>query len=203
MRLHKQVYIYFFTYFINAALSFGTVALLTHYLHETYDYGVISLYSSFLILLAPFISGGILYPLSVEYFKRKGESYSNYFTNAQVIPIISVSVFTVLCFIFQETLTRSLKVPAIWIWIMPVTAWFIMINETAMLITRNNNKPYQFAFFSVGKNLVEIGLTILLIVGLRWAWEGRILSAVLAPALLGVISIYFFTRWNLIAKNID
>ncbi len=201
--MRKQLYIYFSTYFLNAALSFGTVVLLTHYLDKTYDYGIITLYSSFLIFLTPFISGGILYPLSVEYFKRKGESYSNYFTNAQVIPIISVFLFSLLCFIFQGALMRVLKVSAVWIWIMPVTAWFIMINETAMLITRNNNKPWQFAFFSVGKNLLEIGLTILLVVGMHWAWEGRLLSAAVAPALLGIISLYLFSRWKLIAKKID
>ena len=202
MQLHKQVYIYFSSYFINAVLSFGIVSILTHHL-STYDYGIINLYSSFLILLMPFITGGILYPLSVEYFKRPRETYSTYFTNAQVIPLISLTIFTLLCFIFQIPLSRFLKVSAIWIWIMPVTAWWIMINETAMMITRNNNKPFQFAFFSVGKNITEILLTIGLVIGLHWAWQGRLLSAVLAPVLMGVISVYLFFRWRLIAKKID
>lgn len=202
MRLHKQVYIYFSTYFINAALSFTTVSLLTHYL-TTYDYGIINLYSSFLIFLMPFISGGILYPLSVEYFKKEKNAYKDYFTNAQVIPLVSVALVTILCIVFQQPLMRVLKVSSIWIWIMPVTAWLIMINESAMLITRNNNKPFQFAFFSVGKNLAEIGMTILFVVGLHWAWQGRLMSAVLAPVLLGIISVYLFYRWRLIANKIN
>jgi O-antigen/teichoic acid export membrane protein len=202
MRLHKQVYIYFGSYFINAVLSFAALSLLTHYL-TTYDYGVINLYSSFLIFLMPFISGGIIYPLSVEYFKRPRETYSSYFTNAQVIPLISLALFTILCIAFQHPLGRFLKVTPIWIWIMPATAWWIMINETAMMVTRNKNKPLQFAFFSVGKNFAEMLLTVGLVIGLRWAWQGRLLSAAAAPVLLGGISLYLFYRWRLVVKKID
>ena len=202
MQLHKQVYVYFGTYFINAVLSFGIVSLLTHHL-TTYDYGIINLYSSFIILLMPFITGGILYPLSVEYFKRPRETYREYFTNAQTIPLISLAFFTALCFVFQQPLSRFLKVSVAWIWIMPITAWWIMINESAMMITRNKNRPYHFAFFSVGKNLAEIALTVALVIGLHWAWQGRLLSAALAPVMIGAISIYLFYRWQLVAKKVD
>jgi O-antigen/teichoic acid export membrane protein len=202
VQLNKQVYIYFLSYFINAVLSFTAVSLLTHYL-TTYDYGVINLYSSFLMLLMPFISGGIIYPLSVEYFKRPRETYGAFFTNAQIIPLVSLVLFTILCVVFQQPLCRFLKVSSFWIWIMPVTIWLIMINETAMMITRNNNKPLRFAFFSVGKNFTEIALTVGLVIGLRWTWDGRILSGFLAPLFFGVISFYFFYHWKLVTKKID
>lgn len=202
MRLYKQVYIYFLTYFINAGLSFVTVSVLTHYL-TTYDYGIINLYSSFLILLMPFISGGILYPISVEYFKRPKETYKGYFTNAQVIPLLSLILFTLLCIIFQHPLSRFLKVSMVWIWILPITAWWIMINETVMMISRNKNKPVQFALFSIGKNLAEIALTVGLVIGLHWAWQGRLLSAAIAPVLSGIISVFLFYHWRLVAKTVN
>jgi O-antigen/teichoic acid export membrane protein len=71
------------------------------------------------------------------------------------------------------------------------------------MISRNNNKPFLFAFFSVGKNIAEILLTISLVLGLHWAWQGRLLSAVLAPVLLGGISIFMFYRWKLVLKKVD
>jgi len=199
---NRQIIIYLFTYFFNAAISFVIVSLLTNRL-STEDYGIINLYSGSLIFLTPFITGGILYPLSVEFFKRKGNEYSEYFTNAQAIPVISVVLFTILCILLQQPLSHFLKVPPVWIWILPITAWFIMVNETAQIITRNNDKPYQFAFFSIGKNLTEIAFTLLFIIVLHWAWQGRILAAAIAPALLGIFSIYLFRRWHLIAKKID
>jgi O-antigen/teichoic acid export membrane protein len=151
----------------------------------------------------PFITGGILYPLSVEYFKRPHEQYRIFFTNAQVIPLLSLVLFTMLAIIFQYPLSHFLKVSIFWIWIMPVTAWLIMINEVVMMITRNKSQPMKFAFFSVGKNVAEIGLTILLVIGMGFTWRGRLGSAALAPALLSILSIYIFYRWDLIIQKID
>lgn len=203
MKLHKQVIIYFGVTAVNAILSFVITSLLTHQLGDTADYGRIYLYSSFLNFLTPFITMGVLAPLSVEYFKRSHNSYSDYFTNAQVIPLISLTFFTALCIVLQNPLAGFLKVNSYWIWVMPLTAWWLMINETSMMITRNNNKPFQFAFFSVGKNVAEIILTVLFVLGLHWSWQGRLLSAAAAPLLLGCVSLYLFYRWRLIEKQID
>jgi O-antigen/teichoic acid export membrane protein len=202
VKLHKQVIIYFGVTAVNAILSFVITSLLTHQIKPE-DYGRIYLYSSFLNFLTPFVTVGILYPLSVEYFKRSHESYSFYFSNAQVIPLISLAIFTVLCLALQNPLAHFLKVPKIWVWVMPLTVWWLMINETSQMVTRSNNKPFQFAFFSVGKNVAEILLTILFVLSLHWAWQGRLLSAAAAPAILGVLSIYLFYRWKLIEKKID
>ncbi len=202
MRLRKQVYIYFATYFINAGLFFLIVSLLTHHL-STYDYGIINLYSSFLVLLMPFVSAGILYPLSVEYFKKTHEEYRTYFSNSIALSLLSFLLFTILCVVFQQPLSKFLKVPVFWIWIMPLIAWWIMINETSMIITRNRNQPFRFALFSVGKTVIEIGLTLLLVLVFYWTWDGRLAAAAAAPAILGILSLYLFYRWDLIEKNIS
>jgi O-antigen/teichoic acid export membrane protein len=203
VRLFKQVYIYFLSYFINAVLSFVMVSLLTHYIKDPADYGIINLYSSFLVFLMPFVSGGILYPVSVEYFKRSGAEYRLFFTNAQVIPLLSLVLITVLAFIFQYPLSHLLSVSVFWIWIMPLTVWLVVINELVMVITRNKGQAMKFAFFSVGKNLVEISLTIFFVIGMGYTWRGRLGSAALAPAALAILSIYLFYRWHLISKKID
>lgn len=203
MKVVRQVYIYFGSYFFNAAVSFLLVSLLTKYL-TPHDYGIINLYSSFLILLMPFISGGILYPLSVEYFKRKdNDNFATHFTDAQVIPLISVCFFTIICVIAVHPLSHFLRVSPVWIYIMPISAWFVFINETSMMMARNKNKPWLFAGFSVGKNFTEMGITIGLVLGLAWSWEGRLSSAVLSSFLFLFLSAYFFFRWKLIGGNVN
>ncbi len=202
MRLRKQVYIYFIAYFFNAALSFFTISLLTHRL-TTHDYGIINLYSSFITLLTPFITGGILYPLSIEYYKKSALEYRQFFTNAQVIPLISLTVLTLICFFFRQPVGHFLRVTPIWVVILPIAGWWIMSNEITMLMYRVKNKPWGFALFSTGKNLTEIAITIGLVIGLHWAWEGRLLAVVVAPVLLGLFSVYLFYRWQLIGKQIE
>lgn len=202
MKVVKQVYIYLGAYFINAIVSFFTVSLLTKPLSQE-DYGIINLYSSFLIFLMPFITGGVLYPLSAEYFKRDEKSYSEYFSNAQVIPLLSLLIFSLSCLIAANPLAHFLRVTPFWIYLMPVTAWFIYINETSMTIARNKNRPWLFAGFSVGKSLVEMILTLTLVIGLAWSWQGRLASAAIAPFFLLIFSAYFFSRWKLIKGHIN
>lgn len=202
MKVVKQVYVYLGAYAINAIVSFFTVSLLTKPLSQE-DYGIINLYSSFLIFLMPFITGGILYPLSAEYFKRDEKSYSEYFSHAQVIPLVSLLIFTVVCAAAANPLARFLRVTPFWVFLMPLTAWFIFINETSMTIARNKNKPWLFAGFSVGKSLVEMVLTLALVMGLAWSWQGRLASAVIAPLLLLIFSIYFFSKWKLLTGPIS
>ena len=202
MKLQKQLVIYFGVTAINAVLSFVITSLLTHEIAPQ-DYGRIYLYSSFLNFMTPFITAGILYPLSVEYFKNSHDSYSRYFTNAQIIPIISMGLFTVICIVLQAQLAHFLKVKVYWIWILPLTVWSLMIYETVLIIVRNKNKPIQFAYFAIGKNGLEVILTLLFVFALHWSWEGRLLSAAIAFVLPTALYIWIFFKWKLIEKTID
>ncbi len=199
---NKTVYIYFLTYFFNAAVSFGGVALITHYL-DAPDYGIINLYSGIIILLMPFISGGTLYPMSVAYFKNPADQFSQFFTHSQVIPVISLSFFTLICLLFQGPISSYLGVAPEWVWILPLTTWLVMLNEIIMMMARNRNQAIQFAIFSAGKNLLEISLTVLFVIGLRQGLEGRLASAAIAPAFFAIFSVYIFFRWKLIRSGID
>lgn len=202
MRLPKQVYIYFLSYFSTAGLSFFTVSLLTHHL-TTNDYGIINLYSSFITLLTPFITGGVMYPISIEYYKKTPAEFRLFFSNAQVITVISLLLFTLLAIIFQRPLGHFLHVTVLWVCILPFTVWGSMVNESTMLMFRVKNKAWRFTFFSVSKNVIEILLTIGLVIGMNWAWQGRLLAAVGSITILGLMSIRFFYRWRLIANTID
>ncbi|MBL7730766.1 MAG: oligosaccharide flippase family protein [Chitinophagaceae bacterium] len=202
MKVVRQVYIYFGTYFFNAALSFALVSILTRHL-SPYDYGVINLYTPFLVLLAPFISGGVIYPLSVEYFKRDQKQYGQFFKNAQVIPFLSLLLFTIICIVLARPLSNLLKVTPFWVCILPVTAWFIFTNEVSMMIARSKDKPWYFAGFSLGKNLLEIIVTLLMVLCLKWHWEGRLASASIAPVLFGLFSFYLYKKWKLLQGDVS
>jgi O-antigen/teichoic acid export membrane protein len=202
MRILRHVYIYFLSYFLNAGLSFFTISLLTHHLRAE-DYGIINLYSSFLTLIMPFVSCGVFYPLSVEYYKKDSIQYSKFFSEAQVLTLVSVLIFSFFFIIFRTQLSQFLHVTPVWIVILPFAVWWVMNNEIIMMICRMKNRPWGFALFSISKNLAEILLTILFVIGLGWAWEGRLLSAVAAPTLLGLIALYVLNRWNLFTSAVS
>ncbi len=197
----KSIYVYFLSYFFNAAISFATVSLLTHHLSPK-DYGIINLYSSFIILITPFVSGGVLYPMSVGYFKKPENEYPAFFTGALAVTLVGLLILTTIFFVFNQAISHFLRVTPVWVIILPLVAWWIMINEITMTMFRQKNKPWGFAFVSSGRNIAEVLVTIGLVIGLGWAWEGRLLAATIIPVLLGIISIYLFYKWKFIVKAI-
>ena len=196
MKQFRSLSIYAFTIFFNAAISFGSFSLLTHYLSEV-DYGTINLYTSFSVCLTPFIAVGIQFVLSVDYFKLSEKEFRNHFTNAMLIPIGATIFFTLLVVLFNQQLQHLLGVNLLFVLLIPVTCLMAVVNEIFLNLFRNKGKHFLFAGFSITKNLVEVALTILFVLFLSYKWEGRLASSFLALAISGLFIIFLVFRWRL------
>ncbi|MDP9230814.1 MAG: oligosaccharide flippase family protein [Bacteroidota bacterium] len=202
MKHFKPLSIYAFTIFINAAISFGTFSLLTHYLTEV-DYGIINLYTSFSVFLTPFIAIGVPFILSVDYFKMNAEMYRRNFTNSLMIPVAACVLFTLLSLLLYPVMQEFIKVNFFFTITIPFVCLMIVLNEIALNLFRNKERPFLFAAFSISKNIFEIGLTILLVVGLGYKWQGRLGSSLLSLIIASVVIIFIIRQWKLYTATID
>jgi O-antigen/teichoic acid export membrane protein len=201
-RYARPLMVYGFTIFSNAALSFATFALLTHYLTEV-DYGIINLYNSFIMLLMPFIGIGVPFVLNVDFFKMEKEAFSKQFTNALVIPITACILFTLLSLLFHSYIERLTKVNYLFIAVAAFSCLLVLLNDVVLNLLRNKERYYLFAGFSLGKNLVEVSLTILLVVGMGLTWTGRLGSNLITLVLSGIIILFLVRKWQLITGHVD
>ncbi|HET9430476.1 MAG TPA: oligosaccharide flippase family protein [Chitinophagaceae bacterium] len=200
MKLVKSFSVYAFTLFFNAALSFATFSLLTRFLSEV-DYGIINLYSSFTIFLIPFISVGVPFTLSVDYFKMDDQAYRQHFTNALAIPVFSSIVLTLVFLLLLLPLQQLLKANYFFILVLPLSCLLTVLNEIILNLIRNKGRHYLFAAYSISRNLMEIGLTILLVVGMGMAWEGRLGSAFIVSVTAAIFILYLLKKWKLFSKE--
>jgi O-antigen/teichoic acid export membrane protein len=196
IKLAKSFFVYGIAMFTNAALSFATFSLLTHHLNEI-DYGIINLYGSFTIFMVPFISMGIQFTVSVDYFRMDAVAYSRHFANAVIIPLISCLVFTLIFLAFYQPLREVIKVNLFFAIALPFSCFLIIINEIGLSLMRNKERHYLYASFTIAKNLLEIGLTILLVVVLGMAWQGRLTSALLTLIINGLAIYFIIRKWKL------
>ena len=74
--VYRSVATYIFTNFFSKGVSFILIPLFTNpkYLTPT-DNGLLSLFSSNMILLAPFISLGMIQSSAADYFKKSNRKY--------------------------------------------------------------------------------------------------------------------------------
>jgi O-antigen/teichoic acid export membrane protein len=198
----KSFMIYGATIFFNAAISFVTFSLLTHHL-SGHDYGVINLYSSALILLVPFIGVGIQNGLSVDYFRQSKEDYRKHFTNALLIPVVLSIVFTVLLLVIHPPIVRFIGANLLFILLLPVTGFLTTLNDIMLALIRNKEKHFLFAGYSIAKNVVEIGLTLLLVVALGQSWDGRLGSTVITLTLVALASVFLIRNWGVAGGGLD
>jgi O-antigen/teichoic acid export membrane protein len=195
LKKYKHISVYFFCYFFNAAVSFGVVSLLTHYL-TTEDYGIVNLYSVLLSLLLQFVTGGVLQTLNVEFFKKSKKEYAEFFTAALAIPVISTVLLTLLALVLTGPLSRSLKVDAVYIWIIPLLVFCLYFQEFIAALTRNRGQHYLFASFSIGKNILEAGFSLLFVLTLHQSFNGRINAIALSSIILLLMALFALWKWG-------
>jgi O-antigen/teichoic acid export membrane protein len=202
MKHIKSFGIYAFTTFINAAISFITIALLTHHLNEV-DYGIINLYNSFIIFLTPFISVGVHIVLSVDYFKMDQQRFGEYFKNAISIPLASFLMFTFFILVFSSFVQNILGVNWMFVLLLPITVLMTVFSEILLNLMRNRNAHILFAVTSIAKNILEIGLTIFLVLLIGMHWQGRLWGSVFSLGLLTLVAVYLIHRWSLYSGRLD
>jgi O-antigen/teichoic acid export membrane protein len=196
MKQLKPFVVYGFTIFTNAAISFGTFSILTHHLTEV-DYGIINLYNSFIVLLIPFINIGVPYVLNVDFFKMDRPGFRSQFTNALFILLTASVVFTILAFLFNGYIQKVIKVNLFFSVTVAASCMMLVLNDIILNLFRNKEKYFLYAGFVFTKNIIEIGLTLLFVVGMGYAWAGRLGSNLLALLFITLVSFIIIKKWRL------
>lgn len=187
----KSLGLYTFTNFFGKGVAFLLLPYFTLVLTKS-DIGLISLFSSSIIFLMPFISMGVLQSASTDYFKLDKKDFRDYFTSSLLLPtgifVLSLGIF----YLFQNSLIKEYNFPHVFIWLIPVVTFLSFINQHVINLIRNEEKPKLFMLVVLGRLLIEIFLAIIFISGLKMAWEGRVNGIVISFAVFAVYAFYYF-----------
>lgn len=169
----ESLSIYLTTSFLAKSLSFLLLPWFTNYLSPT-DFGVINLFSGGITFLTPLIAMGVIYNLSIDYYKIKYEENIQKVYHGILIAIfISVCVF-LLVLLFAKQIEQNFHIPITFIYYIPIVALMNFLFDLLTLIYRLEEKPYLFSMLVISKLLIELGLSYILIKFLNLGLEGRI-----------------------------
>ena len=197
LKLLKHFSLYTIVGFLNPAINFFLTPLLSHYLLPA-DYGLLSLFNSYIALIIPLISIVAYAMLSVEYYKEKDASiYASKFVSIQVIPIINFVWMALLgwALFYRYADAIELKgVDRIWIVVILSISFSTVYIDTLFTFLIIKRKVVLYTIYNVFRVLLEAGITIWLIVYKGYGWEGRILSALIVSLLFLVLAILYFRK---------
>lgn len=202
MKLTRSFIIYTAVSFMSASIPFFLLPVLTNYLSKK-DYGIITLFSTTVSLILPFISVGIPQLIAVDYFKKSEIEFKKEFSSSLFfISLFAVFAF-VLLFLFQKPIKTILNFDSNFLFFIPLVCVGVTFIEILYVLYRNKEKVNEYAALSIIQTVAEAGITLILILVLFLKWEGRLISTIVMSTLFVFFSLIKFHEWKLLPQKIN
>ena len=201
-KLLQNVFIYTLLQVINSGIPFLLLPVLTRYLTPE-DYGMISTYNAVFGVISIFVGMSVAGAVGVSFFHLSREELKKYIGNAFNILIFTTTVVLLVLFFLEPYLVEKLKLPAMWFYIAAIMAWMQMITAINLSLWRSQQKAKPFALYEVSQTIFNISLSLWLIVGLHYGWEGRVIGITTATILFGALSMVFIFKRGYAEFNIS
>jgi O-antigen/teichoic acid export membrane protein len=192
---YKAVSAYIFTNFFSKGISFLLIPLFTNPKYLTpEDNGILSLFSSNMILLIPFISLGMIQSASADFFKKSKNDFAVSFTTNFFISGFLTLLAAIGLFIFKEELWEKFGLPASFLYSIPVLAFLIFCSEQLFILIRNRNEVKRYSVLGISKSIIEYLVSVILIVFFFTGWAGRIWGIAISLLLVNIFSVWYYAK---------
>ncbi len=214
MKFLKQISLYTFAGFFGAGINFFIMPVLSHHL-TPFDYGLISIFNTYVTILIPLVGLVASGLLSVEYFRTKDQNeFASKFVSVQLIPVVPFILLSLFFYFSYYTIDDALELNnthRAWGLVITFLALATIYVETFLSFLVIQKKAKAYAFFNVVRVLVEVAITIWLVVVKKWGWEGRLYAWLITSTIFLSISFIYFKKegflkgraeWSLMKKGI-
>jgi len=155
-------------------------------------------------LVGPLIMMSAHGAINLEFFRQDQgkENFSAYLSSALMNPLLLFLGTTLLVFLFGEYLAAWLEMEVLWIYLIPVLSLTTLIPQVRSIIYQAQEQPINHAIYNISMTLIDLGLSILLLVGLSMSWEGRVLGNFGTKFLFSLIGLFLLWRSGLLKFDI-
>ena len=161
----RSVGVYIFTSFFSKGIAFLLIPLFTNPAYLTpEDNGILSIFSSALMLLTPFLTLGMVQSANADFFKKEKNEFATANTSNIIIGFILMLIGMLLLFLIKGYLKTQFSFPESFIFILPFIVFQIFFSEQLFVLIRNRNQVNVYAAGNMSKALIEYGIAVLLIV---------------------------------------
>ena len=158
------------------------------------DYGIITNYVVLTQILAVFVYVAAQGSISVNYFKQPRDQFQGYVITIVSIAILVSIVSFALFAIFQNSLEIYLGLSFRYLSISVIEVLMGAFTCINLVIWRCEEKPMKFGLYHISQTIINVVLTLLLVVMLKMACEGKILANFAAISVLGLLSVFILQK---------
>ncbi len=201
-QLFKSTMIYTVADSINKAIPFILLPVVARYLSSA-DYGILTNFGVISQILLAVCALNTYSALSVSYHKLDNEGLLKYMSNL----VYLIAIITIVCLLitsfFSDTIFKYLGLTRLWQNMALLSAFGTSVFSLYASLLRMQNKTYLFSGLQIFQSFASAVLAILFVVYLRWNWQGRVLSIVVASFITLIWVLFSLKRGGYIFKKVD
>lgn len=186
--LFKSSWIYIFTNILNAAVPFLFLPILTRVLSPR-DYGVIAISQVLMALLGPILGLSAQGAITRQYYERDRIDIGRYVSTCITLLIATTTLLAGFLLVCADTISAWLSFPPTWLWGVLFATAIQVLGFFALAMWRVQSKAWVYGGFQLGQTVLNIALSLWLIFGLKWGWEGRVAGQLISATLFGFLGL--------------
>ncbi len=184
--LLKDAAVYCTSNILNALIPFLLLPVLTRVLMPA-DYGVLSMYYATVGILGAFTGLSVNGAINVRFVDREKIDFPSYVGSCLCVLFVSTFLTLILVAAFRTSLHNLTSLPIFWLLVAVVVSGCNCMIQIRLGIWVMSKKPVAYGFFQVMCSSLNIGLSLFLVLLLRYGYEGRLWGQVLAVSMFSVV----------------
>ncbi len=197
-----NAFIYTGSEVLNSAVPFLLLPVLTRYLAPG-DYGVVAMFISLFNIAIIVVGLNTSAAIVVYYFRLTPEQLRIFIGNIVIILAVSSCVALAVILLTKGLIIRFLPFSTVWLVLLVITSTTFFVSFINLRLWLAEQRPVIYGLYQLLLTVANIGLSLLLVVGLGMKWQGRVLGLSGATILFGIISLVIIYRRKLISFSPD
>lgn len=189
-KLFGNAAIYLGANVLNAGIPFLLLPILTRVLTRA-DYGTIAMFGIVLSVLGAFTGMSVHGAVSVRYFQLGKEKLAEYVGTCVGILVVTTAVVFMIIASIGPWLTVICGVPKDWLLVAVVLSGLQFLCNILLSLWLVTGQAIKYGAFQISQSLFNAGFSLILILVVGLAWQGRVLGQVIAIGIFGIIAM----RW--------
>lgn len=185
---------YFVTTFVNNAIPFLVLPILTRYLAPE-QYANVALFSFYLALVNALTGYSITTVIGKHFFDSDKKHIASLIGNSLLIVLAFSLTAMLLIFITHLFWQKYFNLSLFWFILIPLTSFAFIVFSMGMTVLRNEKKKLLFGKYQIGNTAINIALSLLLIVVFLQGWQGRVGGIVVAN-IISALLMYCYLKSN-------
>ncbi|MCO7570718.1 oligosaccharide flippase family protein [Pseudomonas chlororaphis] len=200
-KLVSNTAIYFGANVLNAAIPFFLLPILTRVLSPA-DYGTIAMFGISLSIISAFTGLSVHGAIGVRYFQLSKEELAEYIVTCIGILVVSTTTILLVTLGLSPWLPQLTGLPIDWLLVAVVVSGFQFLGNIRLSLWQVAGEAKKYGAFQVTQTLLNAGGSLVLILLIGMAWEGRVIAQTLAIGLFGVIGFCWLWKDGLLRKPV-